>query len=63
MNKTKKIKSGRYEYRSYIIQRFGYYHPEHRVCWEGIDQEDDAVAHGFTKKEVMLRIDHLLDRR
>lgn len=62
MNKTKKIARGKYEYRGYIIQRFGYYHPEHRVCWEGLNQDGDADAHGYSKRQVIREIDYLLDR-
>jgi hypothetical protein len=61
MNRTKKIRYGRYEYRGYIIQQFGYYHPEHRICWEGIDQKGNAIAHGFTKRSIIREIDYMLD--
>ena len=63
MPKTKKICKGKYEYRSYLVIRFGYYHPEKRVCWEGWNSEGDSIAYGYTKKEVMREIDYILDRK
>jgi len=63
MNRAKKINKGEYLYRGFKIQYFGYYEPEHRVVWEGIDESTgDGVARGFTKKEVMREIDYNLDR-
>lgn len=63
MNKTKKIEKGKYEYRGYIIKCFGYYHPEHRICWEALNQEGDAVGYGFTKKQAMKDVDYILDEK
>lgn len=63
MYKLKKIEKGRYKYRGYLIQYFGYYHPEKRVCWEGINTNGDGVACGFTKKEVIREIDYILDKK
>lgn len=62
MGKTKKIERGKYEYRGYVIQKFGYYHPEHRVCWEVLDSKGDAVEFGFTKKQAMRNVDYMLDK-
>jgi hypothetical protein len=59
--KAIKISKGKYLYRGYKIHFFGYYEPEHRVVWEGIDNEGDAIAHGFTKRVVMREIDYFMD--
>ena len=39
-HKCKRIRRGNYEYRGYIIQCVGYYHPEHRVCWEACPKDE-----------------------
>ena len=62
MNATKKIARGEYEYRGYLIRRLGYYHPEKRVAWEGIDKNGDGIARGFTKREIVREIDYMIDR-
>lgn len=41
----------------------GYYHPEHRVCWEaGPKGEIYADFHGFSLREVKMYIDRDLDK-
>lgn len=62
-NKATKISKGEYQYRGFKVYFFGYYEPEHRVVWEGIDEETgEGVARGYTKREVMREIDYFLDR-
>lgn len=57
----KKIRSGKYEYRGWIISRVGYYEPERRVCWEAVDLETNhGDFHGFSKKEIKWLIDDYL---
>jgi hypothetical protein len=62
MNKTKKIRQGQYEYRGFVINNCGYYEPEHKTVWEGIDKEGNGIARGYTKKDVMYEIDFILNR-
>jgi hypothetical protein len=58
--KSKKIQAGEYMYCGYRIQCCGYYEPEHRIVWQAIDdQTGEAVAHGYTKKEVMWAVDDI----
>lgn len=62
-HKCKRIHRGKYEYRGYIIQCAGYYHPEHRVCWEAcLKGEIYADFHGFSLREVKMAIDCDLDK-
>ena len=62
-HKCKRIHRGKYEYRGYIIQCAGYYHPEHRVCWEACPKgEIYADFHGFSLREVKMAIDYDLDK-
>ena len=62
-HKCKRIHRGKYEYRGYIIQCAGYYHPEHRVCWEACPKgEIYADFHGFSLWEVKMAIDYDLDK-
>ena len=62
-HKCKRIHRGKYEYRGYIIQCVGYYHPEHRMCWEaGPKGEIYADFHGFSLREVKMAIDYDLDK-
>ena len=61
--KSKKICAGEYLYRNHRVVCHGYYEPDHKVVWEGIDNNTgEAVAHGYTKKEVINRIDMDLDK-
>lgn len=60
--RAKKIKSGEYYYRGYKIYCLGYYEPDQKIVWEGLDEATgEGVAHGFTKKSVMVEIDYFLD--
>ena len=62
-HKTKKLSAGDYLYRGNRIRSCGYYEPEHRVAWEATDEESGyAVAHGYTKRQVMWFIDDLLEK-
>ena len=63
-HKCKRIRSGNYEYRGYIIQCLGYYHPEQRVVWEACPRGNTLYAdfHGFSLKEVKMDIDNDLDK-
>ena len=62
-HKCKRIHSGNYEYRGYIIQCVGYYPPEQRVVWEACPKgEIYADFHGFSLKEVKMAIDNDLDK-
>lgn len=61
---AKKISSGEYVYRGFRIHNCGYYEPEHKVIWEGIDEETgEGIARGFSKRQVMREIDYSLDGR
>ena len=60
-HKTKKLKKGRYLYRGYEIWCVGYYHPEHRVCWECVDEYGDGFGHGYTLNECKHWIDVEID--
>ena len=63
-HKCTRISKGHYIYRGYKIICVGYYHPEHRVCWEAIDKDDiSGFAHGFSLKEVKWWIDYELDKK
>ena len=49
-----------------MITSVGYYHPEHRVCWEGcldIEGRYWGDYHGFSLAEVKALIDSDLDNR
>ena len=63
-HKCKRLRRGNYEYRGYIIQCVGYYHPEHRVCWEACPKSNMLCAdfHGFSLREVKIAIDCDLDK-
>jgi hypothetical protein len=54
----KKIKAGKYEYRGWVISRVGYYEPERRVCWEGVNPITNCGDfHGYSKKQIKELID------
>ena len=57
-NKTKKIKSGTYIYKSYILQNYGYHDPDKCVWWQAINIDTNcADFHANTKKELIEEID------
>ena len=59
----KKIRSGKYEYRGWIIICIGYYEPEQCVVWEAHDPKTGcADFHGFSKKEIKRLIDEDLSK-
>jgi hypothetical protein len=58
---AKKVSHGHYTYRGFSVICVGYYHPEHRVCWEAIDENGCGFAHGFSLKQVKCLIDNELD--
>lgn len=58
MGKCRKIKAGKYEYKDWYIVNIGYYHPEGRVCWEGVNKETGCGDyHATTKGEIVQQID------
>lgn len=59
----KKISRGHYKYRGFEISCVGYYHPEHRICWEAIDTDGlSGFAHSYTLEGVMREIDYEIDK-
>ena len=62
-HKCKRIRRGNYEYRGYIIQCLGYYHPEKRIIWEACPKgKIYADYNGFSLREVKIAIDCDLDK-
>jgi hypothetical protein len=56
-----KISKGQYQYRGFDVVRLGYYPPERHTVWEASDPLTGAVvAHGYTKRECLARIDEFL---
>ena len=52
----------RYVYRGVFIECAGYYPPEHRVCWNGIDSDGICgFAHGTSLSDTMAEIDRDID--
>lgn len=50
-------------YRGFKVYNCGYHHPDHRVVWEASDESTgEAVAHGWSKSEVLQRIDDFMDK-
>lgn len=60
--KLKRIRAGKYEYRGIHINCIGYYNPEHRVCWEAIDEYGCGFAHAYSLKECKNLVDIDLDK-
>ena len=54
----KRISKGKYAYGDYLIWCVGYYPPDKRVVWEGVNQKTgEADYHGYTKKIIKAEID------
>jgi hypothetical protein len=58
MYKLKKIKQGQYLYRGFKIFSYGYYPPEQRVVWEAQHTKNYNLIYGFTRKELVTKIDN-----
>lgn len=56
-----KISPGHYIYKGYHINCIGYYHPEHRICWEAVDHDNCGFAHSFTLKDTINLIDEAIN--
>ena len=55
----KRIRSGKYLYKGFIITNLGYYPPDKKTVWEAVDPEtNEGVAHDFTLKRVKQAIDN-----
>lgn len=52
-----------YEYRGFRIECVGYYPPEHRVCWEAVDENGCGFAHAYTLRECKRWVDIELDEK
>lgn len=61
-HKAKRLWKGRYLYRGYIIHTVGYYPPEHRVCWEAMDEKGYAFAHSFSMRECKKWVDREIEK-
>ena len=59
-HRAKRISERHYIYRGFHIYGI-YYHPEHRVCWEAVDNDGSGFAHSFILKETKEFIDCELD--
>lgn len=61
--KCKKLSAGKYEYRDIIIVCIGYHSPDKKVVWEGY-YKDTGICdfHGYSKYEVIKRIDKNLSK-
>lgn len=57
---AKRLEKGKYLYRGYIIQCIGYYSPEHRICWECIDEYGCGFGQGYSLNECKMWIDEEL---
>lgn len=61
-NKAKRMSAGHYIYRGFEVNCVGYYNPEHRVCWEAVDENGCGFAHGFSFAMTKRLIDYGLDK-
>ena len=53
---AKRISGGHYMYRGFQIICIGYYNPEHRVCWEAVDEHGCGFAHSNSLKDILILI-------
>jgi hypothetical protein len=59
--KAKRLSKGHYEYRGYKIICVGYYNPEHKVCWECVDENGGGFGHDYSLKACKRWIDIEID--
>lgn len=58
MGKAKRVGSGRYLYKGYLIYNLGYFHTEHQVIWEAVNPETNCGDyHAYTLKDIKRQID------
>lgn len=60
--KAKRLGRGHYLYRGFEIICVGYFNPEHRVCWECVDEHGCGFGQGFSLKECKMWIDEEIDK-
>jgi hypothetical protein len=61
--KAKRLRSGEYEYRGFIIRNLGYYPPEQRVVWECHDPKtQEGFGHDYSLKACKFWIDEEIKR-
>jgi len=57
----KRISSGLYKYKGYLIRNHGYYKPDKCIWWEAINEiTNEADYHEHTLKEIKTQIDKSL---
>lgn len=61
-HKAKRLGTGQYLYRGYVIHTVGYYHPEHRICWEAVDENGCGFAHSFSMRECKALVDYEIEK-
>ena len=61
LNRAKRISAGHYNYRGFEVYSVGYYHAEHHVCWEAVDNNGCGFAHSFSLAMTKKLIDNELD--
>ena len=61
MDKVKKISCGKYIYKGYILQNFGYYSEDKCIWWQAIDSFGNADFSANTKKDLIFEIDEYFD--
>ena len=54
---AKRIGPGQWFYRGFLIESVGYYHPEHRVCWEAVGDDGCAFGHDYTLRDCKKWVD------
>lgn len=61
-HKAKRIRPGKYNYRGITINCIGYFEPEHRICWEAVDETGCSFAHAYTFRDCKYLVDKDLDK-
>ena len=58
MDKVKKIRKGKYEYKEYVIVNCGYHQPDHCIWWEAsYINSGEVICHAKTKREIIKMLD------
>ena len=57
-----RLSRGHYIYRGFEVNCIGYYQPEHRVCWEAVDEHGCGFAHSYSLAMTKILIDSKLDK-
>lgn len=60
-HRAKRLGSGRYLYRGFVIENVGYLHNDGRAGWQVNDHDGSSFGQSFSLRESKKAVDYVLD--